>query len=168
MHHLQPRRLIDGYYIIEIEQNSYTFERRHGQTDRHRHNKTKAGECEMCFPTCTESRSAPYASCSKAMKTLPQAPAPIPTIRNASPSTFPSKLRSSATLSSPNPATCTAFLATSWFREPLLLVRTPSSAIYLSLSLSLAATNEYKSVCAHCRYIQIGINPAREEEGSAA
>ncbi len=120
MHHLQPRRLIHGYYIIEIEQNSYTFERRHRQTDRHRHrlkeNKTKAGECEMCFPTCTESRSAPYASYSKAMKTLPQAPAPIPTIRNASPSTFPSKLRSSATLSSPNPATCATFLATSWFR----------------------------------------------------
>jgi len=33
MHHLQPRRLIHGYYIIEIEQNSYTFERRHRQTD---------------------------------------------------------------------------------------------------------------------------------------
>ncbi len=34
MHHLKPRRLIHGYYIIEIEQNSYTFERRHRQTDR--------------------------------------------------------------------------------------------------------------------------------------
>ncbi len=34
MHHLQPRRLIHGYYIIEIEQNNYTFERRHRQTDR--------------------------------------------------------------------------------------------------------------------------------------
>ncbi len=96
MHHLQPRRLIHGYYIIEIEHNSYTFERRHRH--RLRENKTKAGECEMCFPTYTKSRSAPYASYSKAMKTLPQAPAPIPTIRNASPSTFPSKLRSFATL----------------------------------------------------------------------
>jgi hypothetical protein len=38
----------------------------------------------------------------------------------------------------------------------------------LSLSLSLSATNEYKSMCAHYRYIQSGINPAREEEGSAA
>jgi hypothetical protein len=41
-------------------------------------------------------------------------------------------------------------------------------SLSLSLSLSLSATNEYKSMCAHCRYIQIGINPAREEEGSAA
>ncbi len=118
MHHLQPWRLIHGYYIIGIEHNSYTFERRHRQTDTDidRENKTKAGECEMCFLTCTESRNAPYASCRKAMKILPQAPAPIPTIRNASLSTFPSKLRSSVILFSPNPATCATFLATSWFR----------------------------------------------------
>lgn len=50
--------------------------------------------------TCKRSRNVPYASCSMAMKTLPQAPAPTPTIRNGSPSALPRMLRSSSNLAS--------------------------------------------------------------------